>query len=224
MATARPPCHATEGEPPRSGRWVSRTRDERFEGVQRIIVRLESGRIEVGSRKGRSVRVRTTAAADGWRARLARRRDPEAPGAMLTDGVLELRPRGQVRAQIDVPNGVPVDAGIRRGDLTLWGVGGDLQLTVDAGILVGRDLSGPRVHAANADGEVNLHFAEAPTDVDATSGTGPLLVVLPVGGYAVDAEPTAEVTVDVDPAASARIRTRSGGRTAVLSALGSEPI
>jgi hypothetical protein len=215
---------ATDASRTRPKRWVSRTRDDRFEDVQRVIVRLDAGRIELGARKGRSVRVRTTAAVDGWRARLARRRDPDAPGATLVDGVLELRPRGQVRAQIDVPAGLVVEAEITRGDLTLWGAAGDLDLTVGKGILMGRDLAGPTVRARNGDGEVNLHFAEVPTLVDARSETGPVLLVLPPAPYAVDADAAAEVTVAVDAAASARIRTRSGGRTAVLSAGGSEPI
>lgn len=224
MPIAGPSRGATRAQPVRAGRWVSRTRDERFEGVQRVVVRLDSGRVEIGSRKGRSVRMRTTAAVDGWRARFARRRDPEAPGAVLADGVLELRPRGQVRAQVDVPPGVRVEAEVGRGDLTLWGAGGDLQLTVGQGILVARDLVASAVRASNAAGEVNLHFAAVPELVEATSGTGPVLLVLPAGSYAVDADDSAEVTVAVDPAAARRIRTRSGGRTAVLSALGSEPI
>jgi hypothetical protein len=51
-----------------------------------------------------------------------------------------------------------------------------------------------------------------------------VLLVLPGGIYAVDADAGAEVTVRTDDAAPARIRTRSGGRTAVVPAVGSEPI
>jgi hypothetical protein len=220
MAAATPPRSTTT----HPSRWVSRTRDERFEGVERVVVRLAAGRIELGSRSGRTVRVRTTSAIDGWRARLARRRDPEAPAARCEDGVLRLEPAGQVRAQIDVPPGLVVDAEIARGDLTLWGVTGELRLGVGSGILAGRDLRGPLVRASNAGGEVNLHFASVPETVEASSPSGPVLLVLPAGSYTIDADPGAEVTVTTDDAAAARIRTSSGGRTAILAAMGSEPI
>lgn len=212
MAAARPP------------RWVSRTRDERFDGVEQVVVRLTAGRIELGSRNGRTVRVRTTAAVDGWRARWARRRDPDPPAARCEKGVLRLDPTGRVRARIDLPPGLPVDAEIVDGDLTLWGVAGELRLRVGAGLVAARDLQAPVVHASNADGEVNLHFAAVPETVEASSGTGPVLLVLPRGRYAVEADPGAEVTVEADDAAPRRIRTASGGRTAILVATGSEPI
>jgi hypothetical protein len=126
--------------------------------------------------------------------------------------------------RLDVPDGVAVTARIENGDITLWGVGADLDLSVGRGTLAGRELAGSVVRAVNADGEVNLHFAARPVRVAASSATGPVVVVLPEGGYRVDAEPDTEVTVTVDDAASASVVTRSGGRSAVLTATGSEPI
>jgi hypothetical protein len=117
-----------------------------------------------------------------------------------------------------------VDAQVGDGDLTMWGVGGRLRLRVGRGVLAGRDLDADEVDAKNADGEVNLHFSVRPTRVAASSATGPVVVVLPEGGYRVDADVDTEITVALDDEASAEVLTRSGGRSAVLTAIGSEPI
>ncbi|HSP39762.1 MAG TPA: hypothetical protein VLR26_18635 [Frankiaceae bacterium] len=198
-------------------------------------VEIAGGRIEIGSRRGRDVRVRVTVAVTGWRARIAPRRPPVVPAARLIDGALQLRGRsGQIRVQVDVPAGLPVEAEVGSGDVTLWGVGGLLRLHVGSGILAGRELgagsaepaetAGTDVTATNDDGEVNLHFAARPTAVDARSTTGPVLLVLPGGAYRLDTDGADEVTVTHDAHADSIIRSRSGGRSSVLSATGSEAI
>lgn len=222
------------------GRWVSETRDERFAGVAEVRITVAAGRIEIGSRRRPDVRIRTTLVRSGWRARLAALRPPPVPGATLrrpadhapaapgtTGGdvvVLDHDEPADVRVQVDVPAGLRVRAAVVDGDVTLWGVAGDLTLSVGRGVLAGRDLGPGTVHADNEGGEVNLHFRIAPAAADVMSGPGPALLVLPAGTYRVDADPEAEVTVDRNRSAESSIRVRSGGRSAVLAATGSEPI
>jgi hypothetical protein len=214
-------AHRTAG----SAHWVSETRDERFPDVQDVVIEISAGRIEIGARRGPDVRIRTTRAETGLRARAARWHPPTVPGGGLSDGTLRLRAdAGHVRVRIDVPPGTVVDAQVGDGDLTRWGVGGRLRLRVGRGVLAGRDLDADEVDAKNADGEVNLHFSVRPTRVAASSATGPVVVVLPEGGYRVDADVDTEITVALDDEASAEVLTRSGGRSAVLTAIGSEPI
>jgi hypothetical protein len=130
---------------------------------------------------------------------------------------------GQVRVRLDVTDDATVTARIAEGDITLWGVGADLELSVGRGTLAGRELTGTVVRAENDDGEVNLHFAAAPAEVEAHA-RGAAVLVLPAGRYAVDGGADAEVTVEHAADAAARIVVRGTTRTAVLAATGSEPI
>jgi hypothetical protein len=207
-------------------RWVSPVSTTRLRDVAAVDAIVERGRIEIGSRPGGDVRVRTTVSLSGWRARLAHRRAPRMPMPTVDDGVVRIRgSRGLVRVQVDVPAGCRVRASVAEGDLTMWGVGGELDLRVDRGTLAGRDLSASRVRAVNGDGEVNLHFAAVPVDVDASTASGAVLLVLPAGAYRVDADPGAEVTVPVDRDGPSSLRAHSnGGSVSVLVAAGSEPI
>jgi hypothetical protein len=207
-------------------RWVSPVSTTRFRDVAAVEATVARGRIELGSRPGPDIRVRTTVSLQGWRARLAHRRPPPLPEPRVDDGVLRIRgSRGLVRVQIDVPAGCRVGASIDRGDLTMWGVGGELELRVGRGILVGRDLTASGVRAVNGTGEVNLHFAAVPEDVDASTGAGAVLLVLPEAAYRVDVDPGAEVTVPVAGDGPSSLRAHSdAGRVSVLVATGSEAI
>src|SRR4051794_17435053 len=94
-------------------RWVSPVSTTRFRDVLAVEAVLERGRIEVGSRPGRDVRVRTTVSLLGWRARLAHRRMPRTPEPTLDGGVLRFRgSRGLVRVRVDVPAGCRVRASV----------------------------------------------------------------------------------------------------------------
>ncbi len=207
-------------------RWVSPVASTRVRSVTAVEVAVARGRIEIGSRPGSDVRVRTTVSLQGWRARLAHRRPPRIPEPSVDDGVLRIRaPQGLVRVQVDVPPGCRVHASVDRGDLTMWGVAGELDLSVGRGILAGRDLAASRVRAVNGGGEVNLHFAVVPDDVDASTVSGAVLLVLPDGSYRVDADPGAEVTVPVRDDGASTVRAHSNqGSVSVLVATGSEPI
>jgi hypothetical protein len=107
----------------------------------------------------------------------------------------------------------------------MWGVGGELDLTVGDGILAGRELSAGTVRATSRTGEVNLHFGAEPTSVEARSVDGPVLLVLPSAVYRVDADAGADITVPVDATATSTIVARSAaGAVSVLEAEGSQPI
>ncbi|MDQ1672641.1 MAG: hypothetical protein QOC98_1203, partial [Frankiaceae bacterium] len=169
----------------RRAHWVSETTDERLAGVRHVEVVLQVGRIEIG-RRPRDARVRTTIAVTGWRARLAAMREPAGvtvrrsgdtgdmgdTGDIGDDGdtgdtVHIAGGSGQVRVRLDVTDDATVTARIAEGDITLWGVGADLELSVGRGTLAGRELTGTVVRADNDDGEVNLHFVAAPAEVEA---------------------------------------------------------
>jgi len=194
--------------------------------VTSVDAEVTRGRIEIGSRKGPDVRVRTTVTLTGWRARLAGRRPPRLPEPTIEDGVLRIRgSRGLVRLQIDVPDGCPVRARVGDGDLTMWGVGAALDLRVGSGILAGRDLSASSIRAVNGVGEVNLHFTAVPDEVEAATARGAVLLVLPDAPYRVDTQPDAEVTVPIGGDGASSVRAFSdAGTVSVLVATGSEPI
>lgn len=207
-------------------RWVSPVSSTRFHDVSAVEAVVEQGRIEIGSRSGSDVRVRVTVSLLGWRARLAQRRPPTVPEPTVDDGVLRIRAdRGLVRVQVDVPANCRVEGWVHQGDLTMWGVGGELDLRVGEGTLAGRELSASTVRAVNGLGEVNLHFAVVPSAVDAGTASGAVLLVLPEASYRVDTSPGAEVTVPVAGDAPSTVKAYSGsGTVSVLVATGSEPI
>ncbi|MDQ1633987.1 MAG: hypothetical protein QOJ32_796 [Frankiaceae bacterium] len=210
----------------RRAHWVSETTDERLAGVRHVEVVLQAGRIEIG-RRPRDARVRTTIAVTGWRARLAAMREPGGVTVRRSgdtgDTVHIAGGSGQVRVRLDVTDDATVTARIAEGDITLWGVGADLELSVGRGTLAARELTGTVVRADNDDGEVNLHFVAAPAEVEAHA-RGAAVLVLPAGRYVVDGGAGAEVTVEHAADAAARIVIRGTTRTAVLAATGSEPI
>jgi hypothetical protein len=192
--------------------------DERAErtidGVGSVEVRLAAGRVEVGESDRADARVELTA-----RRRFGRSR----PVLTMAGGVLSVDGRaGEVRVRLKLPKATPVRAEVRRGEVTLWGSGGDLVLVTETGTVAGRELRGARVHARSGSGDVSLHFAGAPQAVSATSDTGSVTVVLPGGPYKVEAETAdpgaADVAVPALPCAVRTVTARSRtGRVRVAS-------
>lgn len=74
------------------------------------------------------------------------------------------------------------------GRVTVDGVGGPLVLTTDSGSIHATRLAAAAVRARSDSGRVELAFAAAPTDVNATTGSSSLHVMVPGGPYNVDAD------------------------------------
>jgi hypothetical protein len=249
MREEQPPVRSrsSEPKPERNGPDGRRSRlirtDERIRGVSAIKIMVDRGRVELGSRGRRDVRVRTTVLLPRWQTMLGRwwtvlsRRQPAAAAADVAVEAGRLRidaRRGQARVQVDLPVGLAVQAEVGRGELTLWGVGGRLDLVVGEGTLAGRELTATAVRARNRRGEVNLHFSEQPDEVDAWSGGGAVLLILPGEDYTVDTSEPAEVTVPAlggssegssGGGAGSRVRAHSDrGPVSVLAAGSATPI
>jgi hypothetical protein len=151
--------------------------------------------VELGRAPGDSVRVRTTATGTGG----------------VTGRSLRIR-RGELRIsarhgrlQVDLPEGLEgelvVDVKVRRGDITSWGAGGELELRCRSGRVTCRELVASRVEVKAE--RVSLHFEQAPQHVRVDADRVTLSV--PAGEYAVTAPPHAEVTVTRQPAAGREI-------------------
>lgn len=101
------------------------------------------------------------------------------------------------------------------GEVELVRVAGRISADVGGGAINGRDLRTTEVTADAAAGSVDLTFAVAPTDVDARSGAGSVIVTIPRGeeAYRVDADAGAGedvVRVATDPASDRVIRANAG--------------
>jgi hypothetical protein len=168
----------------------------------RVLIRLGRGRVELGRSSGsaaaESVRVRTTATGTGGIASHSLR---------MRRGELRIKaPHG--RLQIDLPAGpageLVVVVKVRRGEITSWGAGGDLELRSRKGRVTCRELVARRVRVRAS--WVSLHFSQEPQHVEIDAGR--VTVSVPAGDYAVTAPPAAEVTVIRQPAAERQIIVR----------------
>ena len=95
----------------------------------------------------------------------------------------------RVDYRIELPRQSAVTAHSSAGEIELTGVGGRVDARTEAGRIAGRDLAAAVVSARTSAGEVDLHFAEVPDDVTATTAAGQGRVRLPRGAtYDVDAD------------------------------------
>jgi hypothetical protein len=174
----------------------------------RIAVAVGSGRVELGHQAGQQVRVRWTVPARlpaGWPAWL---RSPGIRGPRVWSNAAGLHIRARrARLRIDLPDGLDVRVELRRGEITSWGAGGELELTSRAGRVSCRELI-CRTLAVRAE-HANLHFA-AP----------PCVLALPGGPYSVAAPPGAQIEVAQAPATGREITVSgaSGGKIRILAA------
>ncbi|MGX1768142.1 hypothetical protein ACWIE7_07535 [Dietzia sp. NPDC055343] len=142
-------------------------------------------------------------------------------------------PRCGIDYVADVPEQVPTTVAVSSGELSASGLSGRVDLRADdgritadrlsgqvyaelgAGTLVGDELSAREVVARTSDASVELRFAAPPENVDVTSDSGAVTVVLPRGeSYRVVAESDrggVTTGVDDDDASGRVIRVRSGG-------------
>jgi hypothetical protein len=173
----------------------------------RVLIRLGQGRVELGRSPGDSVRLRTTATGT---------RGVSAHSVRLRRGELRIKaPHG--RLQVDLPAGpageLVVVVKVRRGEITSWGAGGDLDLRSKTGRVTCRELEVVRVRVRGS--RVSLHFSLAPQLVEVVAEEA--TVSVPAGEYAVTAPSGADVTVIERPDADRRIIVR-GAKVRVLAA------
>lgn len=136
---------------------------------------------------------------------------PGSIGRYLDDGVLIVDYDcalcgGEVLVR--VPHGVPVDADLAQGDLTLDGLSGPVVANMQAGEITGIDLACDANLSTRA-GEVNLSYSFRPADLLATTTLGEVNVELPAGAYDFDFGSRVGVVnlwdVSHDPGADSRI-------------------
>ncbi|EIV93207.1 hypothetical protein [Frankia sp. QA3] len=159
------------------------------DGIDAVEVMVAAGRVEVAERDRADVRVDLT----------VRRRPGRSTPAVTTAGsVLRVDGRrSDVRVRLAVPPGTRVRAEVLVGEITLWGVRGELSLVTRDGTIAGRELGAGPVAARSLGGDVNLHFSQPPDAVHAQTESGLLTVMLPDGAYAVEVETGDPSAVDV---------------------------
>ncbi|WP_236707299.1 MULTISPECIES: hypothetical protein [Frankia] len=165
------------------------------DGIDAVEVLVAAGRVEISGRDREDVHVALTV-----------RRRPGRSVPVLTRAGSTLRIDGRasdVRVRLTVPPRVRVRAEVLAGEITLWGVGGELSLVTRDGTIAGRELTRGPVAARSRDGDVNLHFSEPPDGVRAQSETGMVTVMLPDGEYGVEVETADPGAADVELTPSA---------------------
>ncbi|MCM3886412.1 hypothetical protein [Frankia sp. R82] len=193
------------------------------DGIDAVELMVATGRIEVADRDRGDVRAELT---------VRRRPGRAAPTVTTVGSVLRIDGRrSEVRVRLQVPPGTRVRAELFTGEITLWGVGGELSLVTRDGTIAGRELGAGPVAARSRDGDVNLHFSRPPRDVHAQSDTGLVTVMLPDERYDVAVESGdprgVELNLTAVPGAAHRVVTRTvSGRVQVgiTAPLGPLPI
>ena len=109
----------------------------------------------------------------------------------------------------------PVEADADGGAVELTDLSGPIDVRTGGGAVVGRDLRSDVVRASVGAGAVDLEMTRPPSDVEASTGAGSVVVVLPPDGtaYRVDATAGAgsqDVRVATDPASPRRVRASTG--------------
>lgn len=185
------------------------------EPVQRLVVNAEAGQVEVTSGDGpvrvtetvhyRTDKPRTTHSVEGGTLRLA--------GTGCADRELPCH----IEIEARVPSGTVVDVTTEAGEVRLRDLAGAVTVTTQAGAVEGTSLSSERVSVTTEAGAASLQFVAPPTDVQAATELGAIVVKVPRGvAYAVqvDAEVgSADVRVDQDRSSTHKIsaRTQVGG-------------
>jgi hypothetical protein len=103
------------------------------------------------------------------------------------------------------------------GDVNATRVGkGELTMHSSAGEVFGNNLTNPRTKATSTAGDVNLTFTEAPTDVNARSTAGDVILALPNGdkrGYEIASDGSRSDDDHIDPS----LQTGNDARTIHVS-------
>jgi hypothetical protein len=169
---------------------VSRQVDHAFDGVARVVLRIDEGSVRV---TGASAGARATV---GTRLRWNTVAEPHYE-ARLDGDALVVRAEGcegrhfRSTCAADVELTVPADA---RLDLTVdaagvevAGVRGPVRIGIDSGDLTATGLASPTVDVAVDSGDVRLEFTAPPTDVRTRTDSSDVVILVPAGSgpYAV---------------------------------------
>jgi hypothetical protein len=185
------------------------------EPVQRVVVAAEAGEVAITRGDG-PVRVTET---------IHFRADKPRTSHSVAANTLQLTETGcetdDLRCHVDfevrVPAATVVEITTAAGAVRLAGLGGDVTVVTEAGAIEATSLSSDRVSVTTEAGATSLEFIEPPTDVNATTELGAIVVKVPRGvAYAVDVDAEvggSQVRVDQDPASTHRIaaKTQVGG-------------
>lgn len=179
------------------------------EDIDRVVVLLDSGGVEVSGVAGQPTHVEVDMGGVG-----------AAPAGMaLEQGVLTVDYRCGVACGgdiwVEVPPGVAVEVQLERGDIGLDGLDGELRATLGAGDLWGTALGSRDIAVAVGAGDLGVETTGRPLSLWADLGAGDASLTVPLGGYRlVDMELGAgELWLDgvhADPEAPGRIHARAG--------------
>jgi hypothetical protein len=171
-------------------------------GVREIVVTVDAGPVSLHGGAGPDVTVRTTRYGSTFR-------EPDAH-VRLDGGVLTVEADCagafaggcHVADDLTVPPGIPV------------------RVRTALGAIEAVDLDVPRFDAETGAGAVSASFVRPPSDVQATSSAGNIILRVPDAGYAVDADTAAgstRVAVVADPRAPRALTVRTAaGNVSVL--------
>mgnify|MGYP000232594600 CR=1 FL=1 len=88
--------------------------------------------------------------------------------------------------EISAPRRTELAARVGIGSIDVVGLGGDLDLSLEAGDIVGEDLGADVATASSATGAIELHFASAPLELTAGTDAGDVDLEVPAGSYDLD--------------------------------------
>lgn len=149
----------------------------------------------------------------------------DLPGVCATHLDIDLPPEAEVSVTGD-RIGVTglhgrVEATSDGGSVELVDLDGTIDVRAGGGAVTGEGLRSDQVRASVGAGALDLGFARAPSDVDASSGAGSVVIVVPPDGQVYRVEATAgagsrEITVATDPTSPRRIRAGTGAGSVVV--------
>lgn len=143
----------------------------------------------------------------------------DIPGICSTDLDIDLPPDAEVSVEGDRVGITGLEGRVEAtsdgGSVELVDLGGPIDVRAGGGAVTGQGLTSDQVRASVGAGAVDLGFARAPSDVDASTGAGAVVIVVPPDGQVYRVEATAgagsrEVTVATDPTSPRRIRAGTG--------------
>lgn len=189
------------------------------EGVDRVLVQLESGRIEVVVEERPDIAITTERVSSAWN-------DPQssvdvADGTLAATGECESTffvSNCAVNYRIAVPQDMitQLDITTTAGQIEIRGSAADLNARTTAGAIRLIDYSGPSADLRTTSGGVNVQAVTPPESLSVETTAGGVGITVPDVGYQVSTDTTVggiDVTVRQDPESdrSIAVKTTAGG-------------